>query len=83
GRLGGGRLGIVCRLRPLAAAFARQFIGRRRNLRFEILHRRRHIEAAFVAVKVKVKRLFQFRGYVILERLGRRWFLSHAFATLY
>ncbi|CDX54351.1 hypothetical protein MPL1032_190028 [Mesorhizobium plurifarium] len=83
GSLGASRLGVVCRLRPLATALARQLVGCRRDLRFEVFHRRRHIEAAFVAGKVKVKRLFQFRGYVAVERLGRRWFLSHAFATLY
>ena len=83
--IGHGRLiGGGCRI--LVASFASQFVGGLGYLRFQIFHRSRDIEiaAADVAAEVEIERFFQFPGHVAVESSRvRRWFLRHAFATLY
>jgi len=63
-----------------------QFVGGLGYLRFQIFHRSRDVEiaAADIAAEVEIERFFQFPGHVAVEiSRRRRWFLCHAFATLY
>ncbi len=72
------------RFGSLAATFARQLVGSLRYLRFKIFHGRRDIEiAAAISTQIHVECSLEFSGHVAVESSCRRWFLRHAFATLY
>ncbi|WP_366664753.1 hypothetical protein [Mesorhizobium sp.] len=52
----------------LVAAFACQFVGSLRYLRFQIFHRRGDVEVTGIAAQIDIKCLFEFLGYVAVER---------------
>ena len=90
--LAGGRRRCGGRCRRLVRRGARiagptgagQFLGRLRDLRFQILHGRSDIQvAARFGIEVYIQRLLEFSGYVAVERFCCCAFLRHAFATLY